>query len=124
MSDPARPVKTFAAGKVLIREGETGKEAYLIKSGLVSITRVENGKIVNLATRSEGAVVGEMSLIDETVSSATVTAEHDTVVEVIRQEDLESMVAASPRELQIILSQLFESLRTANDLVGMYASRP
>jgi CRP-like cAMP-binding protein len=124
MSESSRITKTFAAGEALFEEGDTGGEAYLIKTGLVGITRVESGKKVNLAARSDGSIVGEMALIDDTVRSATVTAEQETVVEVICKDDLDAMVENVPEDLQVILSQLFESLRTANDLIGMYASRP
>lgn len=116
--------KTFTPGENLFEEGEMGTEAYLIKSGLVSIWRTEGTQRVSLATRGEGEIVGEMALIDDTVRSATVTAQSRVTAEVITKQELDAMLSEAPQELQMILYQLFESLRTANDLIGMYASRP
>jgi len=118
------PVIRLQKGQNLFKEGENASEAYLIKSGYVSIWRLEDSKRVSLATKAEGEIVGEMALIDDTCRSATVTAESDLEVEVISKESLELMLAKAPETLSAILHQLLESLRSANDLISMYASRP
>lgn len=111
-------------GEDLFKEGDKASEAYLIKSGYVSIWRTEDSRRVNLATKAEGEIVGEMALIDDTTRSATITAESDLEVEIITKKHLESMLSSAPETLAIILHQLLESLRCANDLIAMYASRP
>ena len=116
-------VKQFAQGETLFREGEVGSEAYLIKAGQLSVWRERDGARVHLALKCEGDVVGEMSLIDDTECSASVSAETDVEVEVITHEDMEGMLAASPEVLPKIVHQLMESLRTANDLVSMYSAQ-
>ena len=112
------------AGEILFNEGAPGTEAYLIRKGCVSITRQEGDKQIYLATRSEGQIVGEMALIDKTSRSATVTANDNVEVMVLNKGQLEAILAESPRIVSEILHQLLESLRTANDLIMMYAARP
>jgi CRP-like cAMP-binding protein len=106
------------------KEGDAGTEAYRITQGYVTIWKTEDGQRVNLATRGEGEIVGEMALIDEVPRSATVTADDALEVEVITKADLDAMMEASPEVLKAILEQLMESIRCANDLISMYASRP
>jgi CRP-like cAMP-binding protein len=57
-------------GKVLIREGERGREFFVIATGEVEVTR--NGNKVT--TLKSGAFVGEMALLTNVPRSATVTA--------------------------------------------------
>lgn len=118
------PTRLLRKGDVLFREGETGTEAYLIKNGYVSVSKMDKGKRVNLAAKAEGEIVGEMALIDDTTRSATVVAESDIEVVIITKKELEDMLAGSPKTLAAIIHQLLESLRCANDIIAMYASRP
>ena len=58
------------AGKVLIREGERGREFFVIVSGEVEVRR----KGRKLATLGPGSFVGEMALLSKIPRTATVTA--------------------------------------------------
>jgi CRP/FNR family transcriptional regulator, cyclic AMP receptor protein len=58
------------AGKVLIREGERGREFFVIASGEVEVRR----KGRKIATLGPGSFVGEMALLSKAPRSATVTA--------------------------------------------------
>ncbi|MDD4871819.1 MAG: cyclic nucleotide-binding domain-containing protein [Kiritimatiellae bacterium] len=124
MPAPIFPTKKLKKGENLFKEGETASAAYLIKNGYVSIWRTEGTKTINLATKAEGEIVGEMALIDDTTRSATVTAGCDVEVEIITRAQLDNMLSKAPETVGVILHQLLESLRCANDLIGMYASRP
>lgn len=117
-------IKKFKAGQFIFMEGATGEEAYLIKKGHVSVWTERAGERVHLAVKDEGEIVGEMSLLDETAYSASVTAESDVEVEVITRKDLERMLEKVPALLSQIMHQLMESLRNANELVSMYSARP
>ena len=57
-------------GKVLMREGETGREMFLVASGTA---RVERGGRV-IGEFGPGSVLGEMALVAEGPRNATVTA--------------------------------------------------
>ena len=58
------------AGKVLIREGERGREFFVIVKGEVEVRR----KGRKLATLGPGNFVGEMALLSKIPRTATVTA--------------------------------------------------
>ncbi|OGV66391.1 MAG: hypothetical protein A2498_06305 [Lentisphaerae bacterium RIFOXYC12_FULL_60_16] len=115
--------RRFARGDLVFRDGDQAQEAYRIVEGFVSIWRDNHGERVNVGTRGDGEIIGEMALLDDTVRSANVTAESDLVVEVITPDVLQSLLDGSPAVLAAILHQLLESLRTANDMLGEYQSR-
>lgn len=58
------------AGRDLMREGETGKEFFVIRSGTAEVRR--GGQVI--AELGPGDFVGEMALVEETRRTATVTA--------------------------------------------------
>ena len=61
------------AGSLLADQGQTGREAFVILAGSVSVRR--NGRKV--ATLGPGAIVGELSLLDHGPRTATVTCDTD-----------------------------------------------
>ncbi len=64
---------TLSAGTVIVDQGQTGREAFVIINGSATVKR--NGKKV--ATLGAGSVVGELSLLDHGPRTATVVAETD-----------------------------------------------
>jgi len=62
--------RDLRAGKVLIEEGERGREFFVIVSGEVEVTR-QGRKIASLGP---GSFVGEMALLSKAPRTATVTA--------------------------------------------------
>jgi CRP-like cAMP-binding protein len=123
MPDIKLETRSFAANEDLFKEGEHGNEAYLITSGYVTVWRMESGQRVNVATLDQGAIIGEMALVDDTVRSATVTAQEPVEVEVITEQAMSALMAEAPDALTTIVHQLMESLRCSNDLVSAYAAR-
>ena len=60
----------FNDGDVLCQEGKLGREAFVIVSGEVEVSRGAE----HLATLGEGSVVGELALLGHGPRTATVTA--------------------------------------------------
>jgi len=70
---------TMAKGKTMIKQGDPGKEAFIILSGKAVVKK--RGKKV--ATLGAGSVVGELSLLDHGPRTATVVCESDCQLLVI-----------------------------------------
>jgi alpha-amylase len=79
-------IKTFLANEIIIREGDSGQEIYIILEGQVEVTKdntkdnKKNNKVITLATLDAGSIFGEIATITNEARSATVTAVVNTVV--------------------------------------------
>ncbi len=67
-------IESFSAGDVMIEEGETTDDVYLIRSGSMMVSRRIGGRDVVLSYIPAGNYVGEMALLTEAPRSATVKA--------------------------------------------------
>jgi len=78
----------FNDGDVLCREGRLGREAFVVISGEVEVSRGAD----HLATLGAGAVVGEMALLDRAPRTATVTAAGTVEALVMNAQEFASLL--------------------------------
>ena len=97
-------------GRVLMREGETSHEAFVVMSGQVEVSH--DGEA--LATLEAGAPFGEMGLVDKAPRNATVTATEPSTLLVIGQRQFSGLLSDSPDFAHTILEALANRLREAN----------
>jgi len=70
--------ETFRAGEVVFPEGEAGDKFYIVESGEVTVTRMVDGKPVELSRRGPGEYFGEIALLQDRPRTATITAAKDS----------------------------------------------
>lgn len=108
----------FAAGAVLIREGEAVDEMYIVKSGRVAVSREVNGRKRALGVQSAGDVLGILGVVQETPQYSTLVAEEATVVYRMNMKDLMESVGGSELPVSLVLSGLCESVRELGNQVS------
>jgi CRP/FNR family cyclic AMP-dependent transcriptional regulator len=94
------------AGKVLIQEGERGREFFVIVGGEVEVRR----KGRKIATLGPGAFVGEMALLSRAPRNATVTALTQLDVLVITDRAFLDLLNRMPDLWQKVTRALAERL--------------
>jgi tetratricopeptide (TPR) repeat protein len=81
--------RTFQNGERLIEQGQPGIALFVVRSGTVSVQRVDGERVTEVTTLGPGSHVGEMSLIDEQPTSARVAAKGAVVAfEIVRDRFL------------------------------------
>ena len=96
-----------AAGKVLIRQGDSGDDLMVIVSGQVAVER--DGK--RIAQLGPGDFFGEIALIAEGPRTATVTTEAPTRLLVVSHRDFHSLMDEFPGVANQVLITLARRLR-------------
>jgi cAMP-dependent protein kinase regulator len=95
----------FAAGDVLVRQGQEAGRLFLLASGGVQVLGKDaDGDHVVLAELGPGNVVGEISLVLRRPANADVVAVHTTVALALDREQFHEAI----REHPVLLQQLYD----------------
>ncbi|MGB3734814.1 MAG: cyclic nucleotide-binding domain-containing protein [Ilumatobacter sp.] len=98
---------TMTAGTTIIDQGQTGREAFVIVHGNVTVRR-NNRKV---ATLGPGSVVGEMSLLDNGPRTAAVICDTDCTLLVIDQRRFRGVMEEIPAISHKLLGSLAGRIR-------------
>ena len=107
-----------------MRQGDEGESAYIVEKGHVEIViEKENGLVQSLGTRGEGALIGEMAIIDDKPRTATVKALEDCELLEITKSDFERRMAASDPIIQMIAQVVLARYRDTIKRAHIIGSR-
>ena len=98
------------AGKVLVTEGETGHEFFVILDGTAKVTR--QGR--RIATLGPGQAFGELALLDKAPRNATVVAESDVELVVLGQREFAGIIDEVPGFSRKLLAGMAKRLRESD----------
>ena len=88
--------KKYGTGDRIIEENALGDALYVIKKGKVKVTKSDGKKERVLVELGEGELVGEMSLIEAQLTSASVVAKGKVECLMLARADLDRMMKESP----------------------------
>jgi CRP/FNR family transcriptional regulator, cyclic AMP receptor protein len=97
-------------GKVLTREGDQGREFFVVVEGRARVLVGDRGRVSALGP---GAAFGEMSLLDQGPRSATVEAETDMQLLVLDSRSFSALLNEVPSVARKVLAAMAGRLRTA-----------
>jgi CRP-like cAMP-binding protein len=95
------------SGRVLVHQGESGRECFVIAEGEAKVER--NGRKV--ATVGPGACIGELSLLDHGPRTATVTATTPLKVLVLGPREFSGVLEQVPGLSRKLLAALATQVR-------------
>lgn len=98
-----------SSGKILVREGGTDRELFVILRGEAAVTR--GGR--KLSTLGPGDFFGEMALLSRGERTATVTARTDMRVMLVGPRHLEDVLAREPSVAQPMLEVMARRIRSS-----------
>ena len=102
------------AGKVLIRQGDSGGDLMVLVSGAVSVER--NG--VRITTLGPGDFVGDIALIDGGARTATITTEEPSRLVVLGHREFHAVMDEIPQVAGQILATLAHRIRSLDERAG------
>jgi CRP-like cAMP-binding protein len=98
---------TVPAGKVLVEQGDTGRECFILISGSAAVKR-GNRKVAALGP---GDCVGELSLLDHGPRTATVVTETDTDLLVLGSRQFAGVLDEVPSMARKLMAALASRVR-------------
>jgi CRP-like cAMP-binding protein len=109
--------REFPRGTVLFKEGDPGKEMYVVQAGKVNITKRVRETEKILATLGPGEFFGEMSILNNKPRSAGATISEDAKLLVIDPRTFEAMLRGNAEIAVRLIKKLGERLQEADDQI-------
>lgn len=106
-------LRTYKDGDLIFREGDYGKEMYVIKSGRVKIFRSGQGREVQLAVLDPGEFFGEIAVLDNRRRSANAVASMNTELIAIDRDTFRGFITQDV--VWDVLSRMTARMREIDD---------
>ena len=117
--------RTAAASRVILQEGVDESHVILLSDGLTKVTvAMTDGRHALLDVRVSGDLVGEISALNGTPRSATVTTCRESALRVIQRNDFRAFLRDHPDAAMSIAGIVADRLRMANRRRVDFASYP
>jgi CRP/FNR family transcriptional regulator, cyclic AMP receptor protein len=101
----------FDIGATVVAEGEPGRSMFIVQSGELVISKLEDsGRVIRMAGLEPGDFFGEMTLIEMQNRSATVVAESPTVLYELTARALYSYYKADIHAYVIVMQNINREL--------------
>jgi CRP/FNR family transcriptional regulator, cyclic AMP receptor protein len=109
--------KEFPRGTILCREGEPGKEMWVIQSGKVVISKQVRDVQKELAVLGPGEFLGEMAIISNKPRNASATVAEDARLLVIDPKTFEAMIRGNSEIAVRMIKKLADRLSDADSQI-------
>jgi len=103
--------ESYPLGHIIFRENEFSKDIYLIKEGVVAITKKVGSHNLHLSTVEKGGILGEVAMLDGGPRTATATCMEFTKVVRISPSAFKTKFEVIPKYFQKIGKILANRLR-------------
>jgi CRP-like cAMP-binding protein len=112
------PLVDFPIDATIVRQGDLGREMYVIHEGKVEITRTSGDGTTSLAVLEKGDFFGEMSLLEYLPRSATARALTDVKVVEVNAATFDRMLTNNPEITVRIMRKLSRRVRETDELLS------
>jgi CRP/FNR family cyclic AMP-dependent transcriptional regulator len=117
-------IKKFAPRQRIYKIGEPGKHAYVMMSGVVRVTTVdEDHQEVLVDSPSHGDFFGFASMLDDTPHQTTALAMEETICLEVSRDDIAVLLQRKPMAGMDMLTVVSRQFHASQQLVRLRASR-
>ncbi len=114
--------RDVACDEILVKEGEPGREMFVVRQGAVEVFKSTGAAEIRLAVLKTGACFGEMALIDIQPRSAGVRALEPGQVWSLANADLHALWRTDPQAFTFVIMniarEISRRLRKADGLLA------
>lgn len=107
----------YADAEIIAAEGEIGEELHIVVEGTIRVVRDREPAQQELARRTSGDVVGEMSIVTQEPRMATLIADGDVRTVTLGHREFESMLRERPSialaVMRVLAHRVAEGSRSA-----------
>ncbi len=113
---------SFKRGDVIFQKTDLSTDLYIVISGkLKAVLEDEEGDEMVLALFEKGAFFGELSLLDGKGRSASIIADKDSELAILKQDVFLDLLYKNPRIAVELMTTLVDRLRKADEMIESLA---
>ncbi|MHB8863717.1 MAG: ATP-binding cassette domain-containing protein [Pirellulaceae bacterium] len=86
----------YSPGSVIIKQGDVGREFFLIRTGSVNVMQSDGKTERRVATLHDGDFFGEIALLEDQPRNATVVATRETLCYTLAKDEFHKVISRSP----------------------------
>lgn len=106
-------LRFLKAGEVLIKEGETTQQVYIVRKGVLkAFKKGPSGDMINIGEINAGEFVGEMAYFNDTARMASVSAVIDSELIEIQPQVFEKVIYQRPSWAKTLITTLAKRLKS------------
>ncbi|MBW1821363.1 MAG: cyclic nucleotide-binding domain-containing protein [Deltaproteobacteria bacterium] len=109
--------KKFNKDDIIIKEGDPGREMYIIKSGSVDVVKSDGDREIILSTLSRGDFFGEMAILENIDRTATVKAKETSRLIVLTTGNFMIKLKKDPTFAFQIMQKMSKRIRILNEKI-------
>ncbi len=114
----------YKKGDVVFYKTDLSTDLYIVNSGRLKAVLIdEEGDEIVLAQFEPGSFFGELNLLDEKGRSATIVAEIDSELSVLKKEMFLDLLYKDPRISVELMTTIVDRLRKADEMIESLAFR-
>jgi CRP-like cAMP-binding protein len=113
-------VESFAAGDVILLEGEATNDLLIVRSGKIEVYVKRDDKKIRITELGPSSYFGEMSVFDDYPRSANVSAVTDVVTYRIDRDLFRAFLKANPAALFQMCTVFSHRLRNTNSALAKH----
>jgi CRP/FNR family transcriptional regulator, cyclic AMP receptor protein len=103
--------RQYQPGEEIVRQGDTGVGLFVLTNGQVRVTQDRQGTAFDLGVLEHGQVFGELSLLDDSPRTATITAIDPSSVIIVPIWDFRAALRDNPSMALSMLASLSQRIR-------------
>ncbi len=117
-------VARFSARQRIYKVGETGTRAYVLLSGAVTVTTIdEDGQEVLVATPAPGELFGFASMLEQSPHHTTAVAKEESTCLEVDQHDISVLLTKKPMAGLDMMTVMARQFHASQELVRLRAAR-
>lgn len=118
-------LRFFAAGSVILKEGDEGQSFFVIDHGVVEVsTRDDSAGEVALTTLQRGAFFGEVAVLTGSFRTATVVALTDVAAVSFDRKDVDELLFSNPKAKRLLDAVMTGRARDAAEKIARASTFP
>ncbi|MFN2121981.1 MAG: PP2C family protein-serine/threonine phosphatase [Candidatus Promineifilaceae bacterium] len=114
----AATIKSYAPGKIILRQGQIGNALYVIIDGRVEVKQsLDDGQEIILDTIQPGQYIGELALIDQSPRMATCRTLTKVTALRFDKSVFDRMMHENPAVAGLVLQHVIQNMRSQDQLI-------